>query len=71
MPRPASGQAGRINLADMPASPAGDVEDMPFPQVSEPNLVFWPEDVGLELMAVGRGKISRYKNVLISFSLSQ
>jgi hypothetical protein len=55
----------------MAASPAGDVEHMPRSQVSEPNLVFRAEDVGLELMAVGRGKISRYKNVLISFSLSQ
>ena len=55
----------------MAAFPAGDLEHMPFSQIAEPNLIFRPEHVGLEFMAFGRGKVSRYRNVPVLFYIWQ
>jgi len=69
MIRPAFGKAGGIHRADMTACPAGDPQYMPFPQIAESNVMFRSEHLGLKLMALGRGQISKSDNVPVMFSL--
>ena len=69
--RPAFSEPGRVDLAAMAAPPAGHLEHMPVPQVTNADLVFRAERDRLKLIAFRRSRVSRYKNVPSLFSISQ
>jgi hypothetical protein len=51
-------KAGWEHRSDMTTIPAGDSEHMPLSQITEANLIFRSEHVGLKLMAFCRGRVS-------------